>query len=184
MVDFLENMASEINRLFPEMEGRCLAVSEVEITKENMPTLPLVMVALVRETSENSGVNTNTQIIINEEFCVDFILKPIKLKRMDGSDSPYWAYYSYTSIRDRLLSNVLSKTFDNRTIKYRHMNVESDNFSVTLSFRLIASHRWCPDPEYDPSDGKPAIVLGRVIPPAIDCCDPGCPEVPCEDRLC
>ena len=49
---FLPALAEQIALWFPEVEGRSLAVSEVSITKENVPTLPLVMVAFINSVSE------------------------------------------------------------------------------------------------------------------------------------
>jgi hypothetical protein len=103
---FLPQLADAIAEWFPELGGRALAVSEVTITKQNVPTLPLAMVAFARGTGDQS--TTSHQPIFNMEdaFVVEFWLEPARYKNRSGGETPFWSYYDYEAIRDTLLQNL------------------------------------------------------------------------------
>lgn len=141
---FLPALAEEIARWFPELQGRSLAVSEVTVTKENVPTLPLVMVAFVSSTSEAPARSSSDQFQIVDTFVVDFWLEPARYKRADGSETPFWSYYDYEAIRDKLLSNLTRwESPGGERIAYRGLAIDADHIAVTLTFTFVATFRWC-----------------------------------------
>jgi hypothetical protein len=102
---FLPALALAVSEGFPELGGRSLAVSNVDITKANVPTLPLVMVAFARSES-NQAVRSShpNEYSITDFVVVDFWLEPDQYRRADGTATPFWSYYPYEEIRDRLLT--------------------------------------------------------------------------------
>lgn len=172
----LPALAAQISIWFPELEGRAIAVSEESVTKENMPTLPVCTVALLRETG-NDNVATD-DIQPEEEFFVSFWFKPVRYTRADGSDTPFWAYYDYETLRDRFLTQLKNwRSPRNEPIKYMELTVQSDHFAVIVTFRLRHKFIFCPiDDTIDPCtptilrEGLPAQVDYHIVPAESPCC--------------
>lgn len=173
-VRFLPALAEAIAGWFPELGGRSLAVSDATITKENIPTLPLVMVAFARSTATPPSQSNHEQFIIVDSFIIEFWLPPERYKKANGI-SPFWSYYDYEAIRDELLANLLRwETPGGERIAYRSMNIEADALAVTLTFGFDATFRWCaPIPRYL---GEPFVINVRLCAP-----EGCCPEVFCEE---
>jgi len=174
---FLPALAEKIASWFPELGGRALAVSEVSITKENVPTLPLAMVAFIRS---NANPNTHSNIgmfEIADTFVVDFWLEPARYKKSNGTETPFWSYYDYEKIRDTLLSNLT--TWDSpggERIAYRGMTIEAEPLAVTLTFTFIATFRWCSSIPKNQGE-RFTIGFGLCTPAA--CIPDDCIEEPC-----
>jgi len=171
-------LASAIAEWFPDLGGRAFAVSEVDPfdKQTNVPTLPVAVVALLTEQG-TQGRHGGQRITLASQIVLQFIFEPLKYKREDGSDTPFFAFYDYEGVRDRLLSNLVRwRTPRNGALTYQTMDVESDEFAVYIAFRLIVNEEWCPS-ELD-SDEKPykftvwsTLAFGKPDP---ECCD--CPE--------
>lgn len=141
---FLPALANAIADWFPQLEGRSLAVSEVEITKENLPTLPLAMVAFIKGEGAPPSRSRNEMFDLTDTFVVEFWMKPEKYQRADGSETPFWTYYPYDSIRDTLLKNLsLWEGPGGERVAYRGLGIDAEPFAVTLTFTFIATFRWC-----------------------------------------
>lgn len=104
---FLPAVAEAVGQWFPELGGRALAVSEVTITKENIPTLPLAMVAFVKSTGNQPDNSTSEMFDIVDSFVIEFWLEPARYKKANGSETPFWSFYDYDAVRDTLLSNLV-----------------------------------------------------------------------------
>jgi hypothetical protein len=151
-----------------------------------MPTLPLAITALIATDSNNwvwQAASAKTEIY--DDFMTEFWLKPVKISRADGTETPFWAFYDYEAFRDRLLTQIV-RYYGPRgqRIEFRRMTIESDQFAVVLSFMFRAHFKWCPDelPE-EPGDGavfgnceaqaagKPQarIIPNLCKPVALDC---------------
>ena len=166
---FLPALAEQIAIWFPELNGRALAVSEVSITKANVPTLPLAMVCYLRGTA-NPPMNADMFEIV-DIFLVDFWLEPERYKRANGTETPFWSYYDYESIRDKLLTNISRwETPGGERIAFRELSIEAEELAVTLTFRFTATFRWCPTKpvEY----GEPIKQIGFNLCTASECCIP------------
>lgn len=175
---FLPALAEQIALWFPELGGRALAVSEVSVTKDNVPTLPLVMAAFVRSTA-NPPTSNNSMFEIVDTFVVDFWLEPERYKRANGTETPFWSYYDYENIRDTLLGNMARwETPGGERVAYRGMTIEAEPLAVTLTFTFMATFRWCaPRKDF----GEPFTVGFNLCPPD-DCCIPDCMEDdPCDN---
>jgi hypothetical protein len=141
----LPALAKAIAKWLPELGGRAFAVSEAEVTKENMPTLPLAMVALAKETSTHSA-RSNKDPLIAEDILVQLWMKAERYKRADNTESPFWAHYDYDRLRDVLLKNALVwKSPRGSRLSYKGMDIESDHLAVTLTFKFEHEFIWCAD---------------------------------------
>lgn len=175
----LPTVADEMAKLFPWLNGRSLAVSEADITKENMPTLPLCMVALVRvDAVAWNWQAANGKNDLFDDFIVEFWLEPKKEKRPDGAETPFWVFYDYEAFRDRVLSWMVGFVGPrNQRLEFRNLAVESDQYAVVLSFRFRAHYNWCRI-----EDDDPPSIIGQSAKLTSDISQPRpvwCPE-PCE----
>lgn len=160
--DFLEKAAAAIAEWFPELGGRAFAVSEVDPfdNKTNIPTLPVAVVALVRETYNHNWRGRTTEFDFITNFVVEFMLPPSRIQRANGSETPFWSFYDYKKIRDGLLSNF-PKWEHGGGIEFVSMDQEADPLAVYISFSFNRHARWCADPEEDP---KPVPVTFCLQP--------------------
>lgn len=189
----LPKIASDVALWFPELDGRALAVSDADqLTRENTPKLPLVMVALAREQSDQPPNASKSLINLRDDFIIEFWLEPNRYKRTNGTESPFWSYYDYASIRDRLLNGFTNGYLgpDGERISYRQLAQESSAFAVVLTFTFTATYQWCPSAM--PSDGcelpafdkdgapiTPETFSVKVCAPKIICLEPCYEPDPC-----
>lgn len=178
---FLPALADKIGEWFPQLGGRSFAVSDASITKENVPTLPLVMVALLKGVGDQGTKGRNNRFEMTDQFIVEFWLEPARIKRTNGTETPFWSYYSYEKIRNTLLSNILRWVPPGcEVISYRSLTVHADSLAVTLTFGFLATSQWGPDPVPE-DDGYPfKIDFCLCAPPSCipDCCEPEPPPQP------
>lgn len=171
----LPALARSIGQAFPELKGRSIAVSEIDpFLKTNMPTLPIAIVALIRELGNQSSKGGG-RITLEDDVLIQFAFKPVKYKSQSGNDSPFYAYYDYETIRDRVLAVThYWRSPRNVGLQYRGLDVESDEFATWIALRFSTSEVWCPPPQ----DAPPAAnVVARLIAPKSVCYEP-CPEEP------
>lgn len=141
---FLVAVANVVAETFPELADRSLAVSEISVTKENVPTLPLALVAFVRSTAEPPRTSYAESFEITDAFIIEFWLEPARYRKANGTETPYWQYYPYQEMRDRLLNALVRwPTPNGERITYRGLNIEAEPLAVTLTFAFIATFRWC-----------------------------------------
>jgi len=168
----LPALAAAIAEWFPELNGRAMAVSESAVTKENIPTLPLAVVAFVRSVGEQSSVARQSQFQITDHFVVEFWLPSEKYKRANGSDAPFWSYYNYEAIRDKLLTHMATWPAPrNARIAYRTLDTEADHLAVTMTFGFIAVVNWKACSDYPPDMIIDHIGFNLCVPES-DCCVP------------
>lgn len=183
----LPALAEEIKLWFPELEGRALAVSEAEITKENVPTLPLVMVAFARSVSSQPANSAQFSIQMSDQIVVEFWMEPSRYKRQNGTETPFWSYYDYEAIRNVLLSHMVNwEGPAGERFAYREMRIEATPLAVVLTFMFLATFKWCADDTTEPPDGEPitdSTFDVKICAPASKICDPAFypsePEDPC-----
>jgi hypothetical protein len=171
---FLPALAEAVGQWFPELGGRSLAVSEVEITKENVPTLPLAMVAFIRSTADPPTKSRADMFEMVDTFIIDFWMEPARYKKANGSETPFWSFYDYERIRDTLLTNIVRwESPGGERIAFRGMNIEAEPLAVTLTFTFQATFRWCPS---GPKDLGEPFTIGFNMCSAAECCIPECME--------
>lgn len=156
---FLPAVADAVAGLFPMVEGRSMAVSAVTIKKDNLPTLPLVMVCFVKGAGRSQAPSTIGEVLLEDTFVIEFWLEPERYKRADKSETPFWGYYDYEWIRSTLLTFFASWCGPNgERVDYRRLDVEADTFSVNLTFEFIAIRRWRPA-----VDLSGMVIIGKPI---------------------
>lgn len=173
---------------FPQLDGRAFAVSEVDPFdgQTNVPTLPVAVLALLTEQA-NQSTNGGRRISLSSQVMLQFIFEPVKYKRQNGSDTPFYAYYDYEAVRDRLLRFLTKwRTPRNGAVSYQTMDVESDEFAVYIAFKLLVTEEWCdPNLPLDCEEEEPfkVRIVSKVLQPSSsrDCCN-DCPEPedPCD----
>lgn len=174
---FLPTLAEQLALWFPEAGGRALAVSEVSITKENVPTLPLIMTAFIRSMAK-PPVSNREIFDITDTFIIDFWLEPARYKKANGTETPFWSYYDYESIRDKLLTNMAAwEPPGGERVSYHGLKIEAEPLAVTLTFTFGADFRWCP---LKKEQGDPFSISFNLCT-ASECCVPECMEDdPCQ----
>jgi hypothetical protein len=159
--------------------ARCVAVSDIDMNREFVPTLPLVLVAFIRSVGEQLTRNSSSEFTITDTFVVDFWMKPTRIKSK-GAETPYWNYYPYEIIRDRLIAGFIDWVGPNgERVAYRGMHVEADPLAARLTFTFLATFQWC----YNEQRYADMLVdIGFRL------CEPeACVPDPCEqieDELC
>lgn len=179
--DTLLALAEALREWFPELKGQIAAVSEAEFTKENAPTLPFGMVALVNVTFESSETNA-TVTHATENILVNFLLDIKRYKKEDQSDSVFWAHYPYKETCDRLVYMLSGWTSpENARVTLTQMELDVTNFAAVLSFRLRHRYKVCYVPDVnkcEPSillEGQPIQIFGSSCA-ALEVCKPTCCE--------
>jgi len=179
----LLEFASALKIWFPKMENRVVAVLDSDITGDNVPTLPLAMLALIRETAEHNP-QTNASPKITEDFIVEFWMEPTKYQIEGGA--PFWAFYDYDSIRNMILSNLPNFVSSRQQrLKYVSLETDSTQFAAVLTFRFTHTYEWCPDDEMEDDcsptlDGKPLVITSCLQVPPQPYCDDECAE--CKEK--
>ena len=185
----LPSLASDLKDWFPESGGRVIAVSNSEVTRENMPSLPLIMLALDKETAthhQKSGAYPE----ITEEFRVEFWSTPGRYRREDGSETPFWSFYNYAAVRDRLLARLRDwQSPQGSRLQYVELEVESHPFATVLCFHFKHEFRWCPDvvdtdDDVLSGDGKPLVLSARFEPIGQTLVECECEPKQTECRVC
>jgi hypothetical protein len=165
---FLPALAASIATWFPDLGGRSLAVSNVEITKANIPTLPLVMVAFARsESTQPARSGHPDEYTITDFVVVEFWLEPDQYRKADGTATPFWSYYPYEEIRDQLLT-YLARWYGphEERLAYRSLGINADQFAVTLTFGFEVRFQWCPTVK---EEGEAFTPYFRLCAPANEC---------------
>ena len=142
----LPALAAAVATWFPELEGRAVAVSEVDVfTADNLPSLPVVFVALAKELADDP-YKSKGRVVVHDDIVVEFMQRPERYRLADGfSESPFWAYYDYERVRDHLVVHTRNwRSPRGGLLEYRGMDFEVDDFSVTLTFRFFHHVELCP----------------------------------------
>lgn len=172
-LEFLPDMAQCVGEWFPNLKGRAVAVTDAKITPENRPTLPFALVALNRQNTDNFNAEADRgDKKIVDDFIIEFWL-PVQRFTTPGDkptqEKPFWAYYPFEDIRDRLISKIMreSKKPERKTwgISYTSMDIDADPQAVVLTFRFSRTYIWCPLD--DDEDDETPIVLSFTSCPAV-----------------
>ena len=167
--EVLPAVADALREWFPELGDRALAVTDAKITKENLPTLPIAMVAPLRQLySHNSG----GRLTVGEEFMIEIWLAPEREVGV-GGETPFWSYYNFNALRNRLFDRFAGwRTPQNGAVVFVSLDIEVVEYAVMLSFRMRANYDICADAPVEPPDGEPArITYSLCAPQSLKCGD-------------
>lgn len=167
----LPALAKEIALWFPTLNGRAFAVADAAITKENVPTLPVCMLALLKAPANDKSMWNRP--CIDETFVVEFWFPPERVKRQDGSETPFYSFYDY----DTLLARMLSLTAQwisphGQRISYKGIDVEATQFATIIQFTFVHSYFPCLSERDDcvpDMDGRPVQLTFELMCPSGQC---------------
>lgn len=169
----LPALAAAIGQEFTGFKGRALPVLRTKPDRQNMPALPLALVALEHLTSTSSG-KTNSYPYITETICVEFWLPPDRYPLADGKPSALWAFHDYQPMLDAMIAFAREWVSPWRSrLAVVGFTPDVDEFAVYYTFKLTHEYKWCPPEHAEPY--ALASVAGGAHPwiPA-----PGCTCVP------
>jgi hypothetical protein len=150
-------LAAAIAGWFPELNGRSVAVSEAEVTRENVPTFPLVMVAFIRDMPKDAYRSNTIEMV--DEFVVSYLYEPTKYKLENGAESPFWAFFDYEPLRRKLITHLKRwRSPVGGQWEYRGADVESTTTDVSISFRFVLHYLFCEDEEAEAASQGPVPI--------------------------
>lgn len=139
----LMSFAKMVAEQFPILKGRSIAVSEVDLfkNKTDVPSLPLAFSALLSETSDQKA--SGGQFNIQQEILLQFMFESVKYTGEGGADTPFFAFYDYEAIRDRLLTVAAKwRTPRGGGLRYKSLDVSSDTMAVFIAFKFVVTEVW------------------------------------------
>ena len=142
LVEVAKLIADEI----PEVEGRSFAVSEVmPFNKDTIvPKLPISVTALLNENGTQSR-NGGGKIELTDRVLIQFLFNPVKYKDSEDRDLPFFAFYDYEPLRDKVLTLLHGwRSSRNVGLSFRSLDVESDDHAVYIAMTFEAVDQWCP----------------------------------------
>lgn len=163
----LTEVAIEIDRLFPELEGRAVVVSDAAPTKENTPRLPICMVMFERLLFDHNP-RSNQNIPASESFAVEFWLKLPEQKDSQGNATAYWASYNYKAIARRMVNGLINfgrKTNGRYLIQAVSLDYGVDSFAVMLTFKFNFVYQFCIEDDEQPITPVIRLELEQGSPP-------------------
>jgi len=144
----LPALAKAIATNFPELTNRVVAVTEVEAFNQTSDSvkLPLAIVALLSEKGTqraDGGGNVN----VEDDIIVQFMFTPEKYTNAEDRDTPFFAFYDYEALRDKLLSlTSFWRSPRNGGLSYQSLELETDESAVYVTFRFKLTEKLCVDP--------------------------------------
>lgn len=166
----LPAVAAALREWIPALAGRAIPVTEILVTKENLPSLPIAAVApLIQNFTHNGGL----KMTVSEEFTIDIWLPPEREQTAEGGETPFWSYYEYNKFRNELFSKFAGwRSPQNGRVSFVSMDVESNFLATVLTFRLRCVYDICAD---DSELEDPREIVITLCPPAT----PVCPAPEC-----
>ena len=152
-----QQIAERVSVIFPELNGRSIAVSEIEPFKDKreVPPLPIAVVALAPGGTGEQNKHGGGRVRMTDNFVIEFIVKSERYKD-ERRVLPFYSFYNYEKVRTRLLSGLRSWTSENNIgVSYKSIGVESDQFAVYITITVSMTFDWC-----DPEPQAPVMVLG------------------------
>ncbi len=172
MTEFLPWFAAQVATVFPELDGRAIAVSDMDLNPENPPTKPIALIALATEKSDHKFQgNGSGRIVLSDEFVCEFWFDPLKYQDRKGVETPFWRYYNFEDLRNKFLTmlmevNQISIEGGSGRIEYTGLDVESTKQAVMITFRLTHHTEFCPIApvavECEPSEAPEPLPLSAT----------------------
>jgi hypothetical protein len=163
----LPAVAALLREHIPALLGRAIPVTEALVTQDNIPKLPLAIVAPL---IQNFTQTTNDRMTVAEDFVIEVWLEP----RMENNSTALWAYYNYNKFRNDLFNLFGSwRTPTNGAVRFISLDVESNLLATVMTFRMRATY----DVEADADElEEPAIISFNLCTPASPVCLPECEQ--------
>jgi hypothetical protein len=137
-------LVNALAEAFPEFNRRVVAVSEAEVTADNVPNDPIIFVSLINAPVE-ADERTGRKMTITENILVEFWKKTEKItSQKTGRDTPFWAFYDYDDILERFFTMLedFRSPRGNRVVPVQ-MDMEASNAALMLPFTLRHRFDFC-----------------------------------------
>ena len=163
----LPAVAARLREFVPELRGRALPVTEAMVTQDNVPTLPLAIVAPLIQNMTHTG---NGAMTVAEDFVIEVWLPPT----MEANSTALWAYYNYNAFRNKIFTLFDGwRTPVNGGVRFISMDVESNFLATVITFRMRATYDVCSDAD---EREDPSIITVKLCEPAAPVCLPDCEQ--------
>lgn len=136
-----------VSPAFPELEGRAIPVTGVDDDKEGTDAtkLPFVLIGLRKgDTSGPAELGTKTAINLRDDFIVEFNLEKTRYRNLKGGETPFFSYYDYESVRDRLFNAIIQFSGEHGiTFEFVSLDISTEGDVVYIEFRFRQNYEWC-----------------------------------------
>lgn len=136
-----------VSPAFPEIEGRAIPVTGVEDDKAGTDATPkpFVLVGLRQgDTSGPATIGQNSTINLRDDFIVEFNFKKERYRNGKGAETPFFSYYDYESIRDRLFNAIVDFSGEyGITFEFVTLDISTEGDTVYIEFRFRQNYEWC-----------------------------------------
>ena len=148
-------MAEELKKVYPEaVKTRFIPVSEIEVNRSNVPTMPLGIVAL-KDIDIVMPLGSNKSPEITENIIVEIWFKSQKLQRTDKTETQFWAAYDYDDVMQKFIDWCMDfKTSKNGRIRATKMEIDSSEVALMISFTVKHTYEFCRSQD----DGVPVKI--------------------------
>ncbi|QBQ72041.1 virion-associated protein [Agrobacterium phage Milano] len=132
---------------FHEIEGRAIPVTGVDddASGTQATKLPFVLVGLRQgDTSGPATIAGNSTINLRDDFIVEFNMKKERYRDRKGGETPFFSYYDYESIRDRLFNSMIEFSGEHGiTFEFVSLDISTEGDVVYIEFRFRQNYEWC-----------------------------------------
>lgn len=153
-------LAEELKKVFPDMTGtRFIPVSEIEVNRSNVPTMPLGLVAL-KEVDITMPLGSNKAPEITENLIIEMWFESNKLVRTNKTETNFWAAYDYDPLLQKFIDWCMDfKTTKGGRIRPSKMDIDSSEVALMISFTVKHTYEFCRSQE----DGVPVRISHSVV---------------------
>jgi hypothetical protein len=161
-------LIKDIEPVFPEMERRIIAVSEMEVQRDNIPTFPIAMFAL-QDINFAHDAKSNKSPDLVETFVGEFWFRSNKILNSKSKETPFWAYYDYDPLLQKFVDFILQwESPRGYPVQLVKMDLESSDLAVMLSFTLRHTYTFC-KLEQQPEGIVKTVENIRIKTECVDC---------------
>lgn len=136
-----------VSPAFPELEGRAIPVTGVDDDKGGTDATkkPFVLIGLRKgDTSGPAEIGRNSTINLRDDFIVEFNLEKTRYKNGKGGETPFFSYYDYESVRDRLFNAMADFSGEHGiTFEFVELDISTEGDTVYIEFRFRQNYEWC-----------------------------------------
>lgn len=136
-----------VSPAFPEIEGRAIPVTGVDDDTSGPQATPLPYVLIGLRQGDTSGPATiggKGVINLRDDFIVEFNMKKERYRNSKGGETPFFSYYDYESIRDRLFNAMVEFAGEHGiTFEFVSLDISTEGDVVYIEFRFRQNYEWC-----------------------------------------
>ena len=153
----LPEIAAKIAEWYPWLHGRSLAVSDDDISANNMPTLPIAMVASNEVGVLDGHINNNKAPFLYDDFVVEFWLA-VERHKKDKSETPFFAFYDYYKTLQSLFYH-LGRLAEERKSKFEFVSYTPSTTEKVVILTYRFRQRFCLEEPEDMQEEPEDIII-------------------------